>query len=178
MRLRSCVRPVCAAESRWPRWVPPSSTKHSRGVVSAIESGGFSCSSDRPITISSLSALSAPSAPTNGSGCDGSLGHPPRLAIRHHGPRRAGHLVGQSHRRELARSAFQQLQQPRRGGLAAWPCLADHRHGTHHEQLSEPLVACSADAAQPLFAAGGSLLRCQTQPTRQSLQRRGGCLPL
>src|SRR6266478_3937301 len=47
---------------------------------------------------------------------------PVDVAARHHGPYDPGHLVGQSHRGELARLAAQQVEQPLRGGWAPrWP---------------------------------------------------------
>jgi len=90
---------------------------------------------------------------------------PVSRAVRHHGPQRAGHLVGQSNRGNFARPAFQQLQKPGTCCLAPWLGLADHRHGSHDQKLSELFVTGSADASKRLAAAGGLLLRRQAEPS-------------
>jgi hypothetical protein len=103
-----------------------------------------------------------PLASARGSGGDRLT--PIRFAARHHGPDDPGHLVGQSDRGELARFTLQQLQKPRRGGFAARFGEADDGHSADEQQLTQPFIACFADFAQALLAAGGMFLRCQTQP--------------
>ena len=98
------VRPVPLAQmgsatcsqTRMRGWIPP-------------DRDGFCRSSARPMVISHLSAL-ALLASTNGSGR--SRRAPEGFSARHHGPGDPGHLVGQGDRRELARPALQQFQQP------------------------------------------------------------------
>ena len=84
---------------------------------------------------------------------------PVGLLARHHGPHDTGRLDGQSHRRELARLATQQVEQPRRGG---WPTrlgVLDDGGCLQHQQLPQPLVASPADAAQALSAGSRAFAR-------------------
>ena len=139
----------------------------------AIACIGFTRSSDRPIIIScSSSCTLALAIRLRGHGNSGrpygdGLLASIRFPGRHHGPRDAGHLVGQSHRRDLARLALQQCKQPSRSALAPWLGVADHRHRADDQQLSEPLVAGPADAAQTLTPASRVLLWHETQPGRE-----------
>ena len=105
VRVRSCVRPVDAAS--WPlaQMGSASNIQTTARLVIAIGINGFCCSSVRPIIIFCL--LLKPPTPACGSASDRLA--PIRFPARHHGPDNPGHLVGQSHRRELARLALQQL---------------------------------------------------------------------
>ena len=108
----ACLRGAC----RWPRRVPRSGPKQARGVSAPVTQTGFAGSSDRPIIISSRHTCTPGIDDRSGSSRE--RGSPIRLAGRHHGPRDAGHLVGQSHRGQLARPALQKGRQPGRPGLA------------------------------------------------------------
>src|SRR5665213_1423200 len=96
-----------AARGRWPRWVPRSTPKREHGLLAAALHG-FCGSSDRPISIFSLKPFTSANERSGGDRVP-----PICLTARHHGPEYAGHLVGQSHRHQLARLAAQQIQQPR-----------------------------------------------------------------
>ena len=130
VRRRSCVRPLNAA--RWtagPRWVsankPQTRTRH-RDALCTKRGSSFVGSTDPHLLQLSLhpgtcervrQSQAAPAA-----GVATLLAAPIRFPGRHHGPHDAGHLVGQSHRREFARLALQQGQQPRprRSCSPAW----------------------------------------------------------
>jgi len=134
-----------------------------RGVGTPVIRAGCSGSSDRPIIISSQHTCAPGSDDRSGGSRERSS--PICLAGRHHGPRDAGHLVGQSDRHQLARPALQQGQQPGRG--AARLGVSDDRRGPEHQQLAQPLVAGPADAAHALLAAAGVLARRQPDPGGQ-----------
>ena len=51
--------------------------------------------------------------------------------------------------------------------LAAWFGKADHRQGTHHQQLAQPFVACLTDPEQTVLAAGRMLSGHQPQPSSE-----------
>ena len=136
------VRPACwYGRCRWPRWVPRSAPNGTVTLAAATLQGCTNRRTDR------LPLSPAPAANER------SGGGRPRLVgqlARHHGPHDTGRLDGQSHRRELARLAAQQVEQPRRGG---WPTrlgVLDDRGCLQHQQLPQPLVASPADAAQAL----------------------------
>jgi hypothetical protein len=137
---------------RWPRWVPRSTPKracdlegrHPTRVLWIVGS------TDQHLLVSALTPL----ARRAGSGCY-RRGSPIAFPACQHGPHNAGHLVGQSHRRDLARLAIQQFKQPCRGALALWLGEANDRHRAQHQQLSQALIPGPADPAEPLLAAGG-----------------------
>ena len=152
VRLRSCVRPVCRGtmplaqmgsairsqtEER-PCWPPPYTGCADRRTD---RSASFPC---EPCTRGRRGS---------GSSRPGPVG----LPARHHGPDDAGRLVGQSHRRELARLAAEQAQQPRRGG---WPA-----------GWGGPGLACWMSAV----ASSTSSCRSRSSPARLMPPRR--CLP-
>lgn len=84
----------------------------------------------------------------------GGLRHGPvGRVVRHHGPQDAGHLVGQSNSGQLTRPALQQFQQPRIGCFVFRDCAPDHRGGSQHQQLPDPLVTRATDPTQPLSAS-------------------------
>ena len=109
---------------RWPRWVPRMTSKHFCGIDVPLTPAGLSPfvgSTDRHLLLSLLPPWHRPR-----SGC---CRLPPVcLAARHHRPDDPGGLVGQSDRRDLARPALQQLQQPGICRFAARLGVSNHRH--------------------------------------------------
>jgi hypothetical protein len=92
--VRSCVRPVRAAHAAGPDGFRNPAPNKVRGVGTPVIRAGCSGASDRPIIIASRHAGTPGSAERSGGGRERSS--PIGLAGRHHGPRDAGHLVGQT----------------------------------------------------------------------------------
>ena len=104
--MRSCVRPLAQDPYPLAQMGSASDLQTTGRHVIATGKSGVRRSSVRPIAISCFALK--PSAAARGS--SGDRRTPIRFSTRHHRPDNPGHLVGQSHRRELARLAFQQLQ--------------------------------------------------------------------
>lgn len=126
---------------RWPRWVPRSTPKRKSGleglrptrvlwILGSTDDHLFPC---QPFTRRPRRS-------------DRGRRWPIRLIARRHGPRDAGHLVGPGGRRDLARTALEQLLQPRRRTGPPRPArVLHHRGGPHHQQLTQPFIASSAN---------------------------------
>src|SRR2546423_2189079 len=65
---------------------------------------------------------------------------PVGLPARHHGPDNAGHLVGQSHGRQLARLVAEQVEQPLGGGRPPWLGVLDNGGRAPPPQTPPPVV--------------------------------------
>ncbi len=142
-----------AARGRWPRWVPRTAAKQRHGLhQSAVGIRGLLRSSVRPTSSPALASFSPrDTAPWAQPAPPAAPGRPPRAAGIAHTTRAI--LLCQSHRHQLARPTLQQSQQPSRCVPAAGFDMTDHRHGSHHQQLSQALIAGPADAAKPRLAA-------------------------
>ncbi len=93
---------------------------------------------------------------------------PVGLAAGHHGPGGPRHFVRQRDRGQLARPALEQLQQPVRGQFVARSGgNLDHGGGSSYQQLAQPFIASTADAAHALLATGRMFLWRQSEPGRQ-----------
>jgi len=86
------------------------------------------------------------------------------LAARHHRPGDARHFVGQRHRRQPCRTAFQDPSGPRPGRAVPSCSPADHRRGSQHQQPAYLPVARLGDPAKPSFPARRMLPRHQAEP--------------
>src|SRR5882724_8502503 len=148
---------------RWPGWVPRIEALSNRRGQSPRTYSGFSRSvgsTDFAITFPRSRKLSTPPPrDTSCRRCCTSVGVP----SIHDGPGHAGRLVGHGDRRDEARFAAEQRNQPG-VGLGRYRPSKQHCVCATDQQTSEIAVAPFADPTQPCLAAGGVLSRHEPEP--------------
>jgi len=90
----------------------------------------------------------------------------------HDGPGHPRNLVGERHGRHLGWPTFHQSCEPRPPLGSVLARVADDGHCADDKQPPQISIALLGDAAEPVFAAGGVLLRHQPDPDRKTAPRR------
>jgi hypothetical protein len=96
------------------------------------------------------------------------------FAPRHHRPGHPGELVGERDGSDLGRSPRQQPREPGPMPGAMDPGIADHGERASREQAAQIAITLLADAAKPVLAAAGVLLRHEPDPGREVPPRSEG----
>src|SRR6185437_6398912 len=92
----------------------------------------------------------------------------------HHRPGHPGELVGERDGSDLGRSPRQQPGEPGPMPGAMDPGIADHGERASREQAAQIAITLLADAAKPVLAAAGVLLRHEPDPGREVPPRSEG----
>src|SRR5215470_9833567 len=96
------------------------------------------------------------------------------FAPRHHRPGHPGELVGERDGSDLGRSPRQQSREPGPMPGAMDHGIADHGERASREQAAQIAITLLADAAKPVLAAAGVLLRHEPDPGREVPPRSKG----
>src|SRR5215510_265479 len=96
------------------------------------------------------------------------------FAPRHHRPGHPGELVGERDGSNLGRSPRQQPCKPGPMARAVDLGIADHGECASREQATQIAITLLADAAKPVLAAAGVLLRHEPDPGREVPPRSKG----